>query len=429
MYACLGNGCRFQSQCWNPGMCQHMALCPKYSSSSAKGKMKRSLAKAKRAYLDEARCKPKQKKEKKKTIGIALHLVDVRLGFVIPIVNIGLVYSSYKKEWAKRKSQHVFTINWPKHDQMVNDHWNLAFRERSLRLRSAGSSRGERKLVRKDRTWDKWALQPPIILTTHAKQRLHERRRLPTSPRFVKGTNKTVVATFVPKKYIERRRKKLTWERQVCRREQRLIKKWKKKKWKRRERLLRNILLCRKNKKFMWKKKNWKRRRCRKNKEFNRRKVMKRADFVRSGSGLSRIRLRETKKNKFHLNWFHRFPTLLPLVSPLAKTPASSRRRRRRRHRHKECKKKGGHAIKKSSSVAQEMYACLGNGCRFQSQCWHPIMCQHMSVCPKYSSSSAKGKMKLSLAKAKRPRPKQKISDARKALLWEAMDKKLKNTS
>ena len=31
--------------------------------------MKLSLAKAKRAYLDEARCKPKQKKEKKKTIG------------------------------------------------------------------------------------------------------------------------------------------------------------------------------------------------------------------------------------------------------------------------------------------------------------------------------------------------------------------------
>jgi hypothetical protein len=61
---------------------------------------------------------------------------------------------------------------------------------------TAGHRRGAKKELRSDRTWDDFAVLPPLMYTKHAQERRMERGET-AIPRFVAGTHKTLVATVV----------------------------------------------------------------------------------------------------------------------------------------------------------------------------------------------------------------------------------------
>lgn len=63
--------------------------------------------------------------------------------------------------------------------------------------KNAGAKRGGRKALRQDHTYRENGMQAPLILTQHARQRSKE-RGVHTVPRYAPGTEKRVVATFVP---------------------------------------------------------------------------------------------------------------------------------------------------------------------------------------------------------------------------------------
>ena len=77
------------------------------------------------------------------------------------------------------------------------EYWRLECLGREFAWKTSGSKRHARKNLRLDRTYDTFALLPPLLWTHHARQRWKERGK-GSIPRFVPGTYRTVVATVVP---------------------------------------------------------------------------------------------------------------------------------------------------------------------------------------------------------------------------------------
>lgn len=77
----------------------------------------------------------------------------------------------------------------------VNELYSSALTERETLTHQYGKT-----YWRDDCTYDDWKMQPPLIYTKHAKQRIEERKRLGRLVnRYAAGTNKTIVATVVIK--------------------------------------------------------------------------------------------------------------------------------------------------------------------------------------------------------------------------------------
>jgi hypothetical protein len=89
--------------------------------------------------------------------------------------------------------------------ESTNTRWSREMMGRKSCESTAGHRRGAKKELRSDRTWDDFAMLPPLIYTKHAQERRMERGEA-AIPRFVAGTHKTLVATVVyPRQWIARR--------------------------------------------------------------------------------------------------------------------------------------------------------------------------------------------------------------------------------
>lgn len=162
-----------------------------------------------------------------------------RFGFSVPLVNIAFLYPSITMVKTKKCCKDTMM-----EERLSQSDWNLIEKEYHYRRISAGSSRGARKMLRKDCTWKPWAMRPPLVLTRHAKERLAERGPR-TVPRFVAGTYRSLVATYVPdrskkpkrKKYVRRARTQTEKAGKITNRAQ-------KRKKKRKTRTRRNVMLA-----------------------------------------------------------------------------------------------------------------------------------------------------------------------------------------
>lgn len=116
----------------------------------------------------------------------------------IPRINFVLLFPTYDS--SSKKSKNCSYSRRLVRSRMRLEDWKTGHtQEIQLLQSSCGSKKGKRKQLRQDHSWDDYAMKPPLILTKHAKQRRAERGQC-THPRFVAGTNKTLVATFAPAK-------------------------------------------------------------------------------------------------------------------------------------------------------------------------------------------------------------------------------------
>jgi len=370
-FACLGENCKLTFHNWGLAT-THMKKCNCVLDKNLKGKMKKSreLAQEHRERI----LSPKG--EKKKPRGLIAQEYrgrdknlkgkvkksrreGVRLGLFVPSIKLLFIYSTFQSPRRDKQEERV-KINEAQIHRLVNDQWNLAFYEREYLRKTAGSSRGNRKLLRADKTWQDFAAEPPLILTHHAKERLAE-RGTGSIPRFVAGTKRTVVATFIPNKNPQGRER---WKRYMAslrfrserfRRKQEAVKaRWK--------RMKRKKIVPKDVKKSHFKQVKY------------RKSLAMRKSLPFGSLTTPRLISKRTKKG--------------PVSGKLNYSGANASPRSSVKTKF----------TRRSTNDAKN-FACLGKACSFCCEDWN-AMVKHLRACQLYGMYSARGKMKKSREKA-----------------------------
>lgn len=313
-------------------------------------------------------------------------------GFIVPLTNFAFVHIRQKVTPVK--------LDERKADFLADNDFDLARYEYEFRRRKMGSSRGGRKSFRQDRSWEQYAALPPRILTKHARERLVERGS-GSIPRFVPGTRKTIVATFVPNKHPKGRKRYQQYRAFVqgkCERERR-----------HRAHKGRKTRLFKKSS-----------RRCQKRGLLPRRIRQRCMDFAKSGSAYCLTRHQLIPDNRAKLRepryYRHRY------VSSSARRDISTRRdiverridkkkrtktkekqkmmhKKQQLQTQKQKRKKDPAApvpVQSSQSSRTCSFACLGYPkCTFCADDWS-VAVKHIRECPIYGQFSARGTMKRS---------------------------------